>query len=33
VEGFLTKNTSRPEAALAALAWALLASAEFRMIH
>lgn len=33
VESYLAKHTSRPEAALAELAWALLASAEFRLNH
>jgi len=33
VETYLTKHGSRREAALGELAWALLASAEFRMNH
>jgi len=33
VEGFLKKNESRREGALGELAWALLASAEFRLNH
>lgn len=33
VESYLARNSSRREAALSELAWALLASAEFRMNH